>query len=39
MYSGVLAGTRTAGMMPMSRQAMQICPVASIVSGECSRSM
>ena len=39
MYSGVLAGTRTAGMMPASSAAKQICPVASMVSGECSRSM
>ena len=38
MYSGVLAGTRTNAGRPISRPAMQICPVASSVRLECSRS-
>src|SRR5262249_9158073 len=38
MYSGVVAGTRTNGAMPMAMAAMQICPVSSSVRLECSRA-
>ncbi len=39
MYSGVLAGTRTNGVMPASSAAMQIWLVVSIEKLQCSMSM
>ena len=39
IYSGVLAGTRTIGAIPTLNAAWQICPVASSVMVECSRSI